>query len=247
MCFFNFEFHILKNLCCITCAFRDEHCEIIMPQGIPPNISTHTEAVAQSPKQIEASTITSTTRAHVAAQDLIRGIAQATVDILSDKISQADKLYREELIGTRTTLQHILSSDDSKLSSYSSFIIEVFNECCDSNSIIAVTVAIACLNLKLQELVAAIPHPQQDVPKDDPYILEYLTNCQRALRSFHSIVRPEDLPDDLHIHHLKIQNIDKLLTSWIKKPFSLGKEFTITCHSLSQKTCDVQTLFYIHC
>ena len=244
MCFFNFEFHILKNLCCITCAFRDELCEI-MPQGILPNISTHSETVAQSPNQIEAGTITSTTRAHVAAQDLIRGIAQTTVDILSDRISQTDKMYREEIIGTRTTLQHILNSDDSK--SYSSFIIEVFNECCDSNSIAAVTAAIACLNLKLQEFVAVSPHSQQDVPKDDPYILEYLTNCQRALRTFHSVVRPEDLPDDLHIHHLKIQNIDKLLTSWIKKPFSLGKEFTITCHSLSQKTCDVQTLFYIHC
>ena len=210
-------------------------------QGIPPNIVTSSEAAVQSVTQATASTSTSNTSLD-SAQEMIRAIAQSTVTILNNRISETDgTLTREELIGTRTSLEHILSSDDSISSTHSSFILEVFNESRDSNTLLGVAGVIACLYFKLQTLADASADPQKETITDKDFI-EFIRDSQTALQTFHSVVRPEDLPDDLKIYHLKIRNIDTLLAWWLRKPYPIGKECRIELHSLSQRTCDVHTL-----
>ena len=206
----------LKNI------LREELCEIIM-QGVPPNISTSSE-----------STITSTTTSTTSldsAQELIRAIALSTVTILNDKISKTDRNQtassREQLIGTRTSLQRILSSDDSICSNHSSFILEVFNENRDSNTLIGVAGVIGCLYFRLQELIDASPDQQKDILTDAD-LIEFIRDCQISLSNFHRQVCPDDLPDDLKIYHLKIRNIDKLLTWWLRNPYPIGKSFYST-------------------
>ena len=212
-------------------------------QGIPPNISTSSDAAVPSSKQTTASTRTSNTSLD-SAQELIRAIAESTVTILNDRISQIEHdqtLSCEDLIGTRTSLQQILSSDDTISSTHSSFIIEVFNESREPNSLLSVAGVIACLYFKLQVLADASADPEKETITDADFI-EFIRSSQIALHNFHRVVRPEELPDDLKIYHLKIRNIDKLLAWWLRKPYPIGKEFTITFHSLSQRTCDVHTL-----
>ena len=208
-------------------------------QGIPPNISTSSETAIPSLKQTTASTIMSRTSLD-SAQELIRAIAESTVTILNDRISQTENdqtLSREDMIGTRTSLQQILSSNDTISSTHSSFIIEVFNESRGPNSLLSVAGVIACLYFKLQVLSDA-----SAVPENDADFIEFIRNSQIALHNFHRVVRPEELPDDLKIYHLKIRNIDKLLAWWLRKPYPIGREFTLTFHSPSQRTCDVNTL-----
>ena len=208
-------------------------------QGIPPNISTSSETAIPSPKQTTASTIMSRTSLD-SAQELIRAIAESTVTILNDRISQTENnqtLSCEDMIGTRTSLQQILSSNDTISSTHSSFIIEVFNESRGPNSLLSVAGVIACLYFKLQVLSDASADPENDAD-----FIEFIRNSQIALHNFHRVVRPEELPDDLKIYHLKIRNIDKLLAWWLRKPYPIGREFTLTFHSPSQRTCDVNTL-----
>lgn len=208
-------------------------------QGIPPNISTSSETAIPSLKQTTASTIMSRTSLD-SAQELIRAIAESTVTILNDRISQTENnqtLSCEDMIGTRTSLQQILSSNDTISSTHSSFIIEVFNESRGPNSLLSVAGVIACLYFKLQVLSDA-----SAVPENDADFIEFIRNSQIALHNFHRVVRPEELPDDLKIYHLKIRNIDKLLAWWLRKPYPIGREFTLTFHSPSQRTCDVNTL-----
>ena len=203
-------------------------------QGIPPNITTSSEA---------ASTRTSNTSLN-SAQDLIRAITESTVTILNDKISQTENDQTsscEDLIGTRTSLQQILSSNEAISSTHTSFIIEVFNENREPNSLLSVAGVIACLYFKLQVLADASADPEKETITDADFI-EFIRSSQIALHNFHRVVRLEELPDDLKIYHLKIRNIDKLLAWWLRKPYPIGKEFTITFHSLSQRTCDVNTL-----
>ena len=104
---------------------------------------------------------------------------------------------------------------------YSSFILEVFNESRDSNTLLGVAGVIACLYFKLQTL--ASPDPEKEIITDNDFI-EFIRNSQTALQTFHSAVRPDDLPDDLKIYHLKIRNIDTLLAWWLRKPYPIGKE-----------------------
>ena len=211
-------------------------------QDIPPNISTSSEAAVPTPTQTPASTITSNTSLN-SAQELIRAIAESTVTILNDRISQTENDQTsscEDMIGTRTSLQQILSSDTIS-SAHSSFIIEVFNESREPNSLLSVAGVIACLYFKLQVLSDASADPEKETITDADFI-EFIRNSQIALHNFHRVVQPEELPDDLKIYHLKIRNIDKLLAWWLRKPYPIGKEFTITFHSLSQTTCDVNTL-----
>ena len=196
-------------------------------QGIPPNISTSSEAAP--PTQTIVSTSTSNTSPD-SAQEMIRAIAQSTVTILNNRISETDGTSsgtsREELIGTRTSLEHILSSDDSISSTHSSFILEVFNESRDSNTLLGVAGVIACLYFKLQTLADTSADPDKETITDNDFI-EFIRNSQNALETFHSNVRPDDLPDDLKIYHLKIRNIDTLLAWWLRKPYPIGKEYRI--------------------
>ena len=192
-------------------------------QGIPPNISTSRSITSTSHTSLDS------------AQEMIRAIAQSTVTILNNRISETDgtskSSSREELIGTRTSLENILSSDDSISSTHSSFILEVFNESRDSNTLLGVAGVIACLYFKLQTLADASPDPEKEIITDNDFI-EFIRNSQTALQTFHSAVRPDDLPDDLKIYHWKIRNIDTLLAWWLRKPYPIGKEYSLYCIEL---------------
>ena len=62
--------------------------------------------------------------------------------------------------------------------------------------------------------------------------IEFIRNSQTALQTFHSAVRPDDLPNDLKIYHWKIRNIDTLLAWWLRKPLPIGKEYSLYCIEL---------------
>ena len=214
--------------------FREELCEIIM-QGIPPNISSNGKTVAQpqreNPKPNSEQPSTSTRRFD-AVQELMRAITSSTVMMLNERISQTDRndprSSHEQLIGTRAALQRILSSNDSISSTHSLFILEVFNENRDTTSILGVAGVIACLYFKLQVLVESSPDPGKEI-MTDPDVVEFIRNSRNSLHRFHRQISPEDLPDDLKIYHLKIRNIDKLLTWWLNAPYAIGKEYRIQC------------------
>ena len=119
-----------------------------------------------------------------------------------------------------------LAWDDSISSTHSSFILEVFNESRDSNTLLGVAGVIACLYFKLQTLADASPDPEKEIITDNDFI-EFIRNSQPVLQTFHSAVRPDDLPNDLKIYHWKIRNIDTLLAWWLRKPYPIGKEYRI--------------------
>ena len=200
-------------------SFRKELCQIII-NGIPPNISTSNQNI------VERNENTTGTTSIDSAQELIRAIAVSTVTILNDKITPTDprQTSHEQLIGVRTSLQQILSSEDSISSSGSSFILDVFNENRDTSTLLGVAGVVGCLYFKIQVHVDKNPDSNKNAFIDSDFVA-FIQDCESALHDFHRKTSPDDLPEDLQIYHLKIKNIAKLLAWWLKNPYPVGNEF----------------------
>ena len=199
--------------------FRKELCQIIL-NGIPPNISTSSQNI------VERNENTASTSSIDSPQELIRAIAVSTVTILNDKLARTDprQTSHEQLIGARTSLHQILSSEDSISCSSSSFILDVFNENRDTTTLLGVAGVVGCLYFKIQVHVDENPDSNKNTFIDSDFVA-FIGDCESALNDFYRKISPEDLPEDLQIYHLKIRNIAKLLAWWLKNPYPVGNEF----------------------
>ena len=210
--------------------------------GISPNITTSSEDGTDRSTAVELQQKTSTITSD-STQELIRTIGMSTVIILNEKISRTDcQTTSEQLVGTRTSLQQILSSENSISSSHSSFILDAFNENRDTNTLLGVAGVIGCLYFRIQVLVDANPDSNEEILTDVDFF-DFIRNCQIALNDFYRQVSPEDVPEDLQIYHLKIRNIAKLLTWWLKKPYSIGNECKMNFLFQARINCAISKFF----